>query len=74
MSTGTITAPTSAPWRGLSPTRPVKRWTTAEFDEMVRAGVIREGGPEFLWDGEVIAPMPENRPHINALNRLGRAP
>ncbi len=68
----TITSPAPATWRGLSPTRPRKRWTTAEFDEMVRTGILREGGQEFLWDGEIIEPMPENRPHINALARLGR--
>ena len=72
MSTITAPATASPPLRGLSPTQPIKRWTTAEFDEMVRTGLIREGGREFLWDGEIIEPMPENRPHINALTRLGR--
>ena len=37
---------------------------------MVEAGVVREGSRAFLWDGEVVEPMAEDQPHINALYRL----
>lgn len=70
--TAPATPPAPPPWRGLSPTRPIRRWTTAEFDEMVRTGLLREGSPAFLWDGEIIEPMSENRPHVNAVMRLGQ--
>jgi Uma2 family endonuclease len=32
---------------------------------MVRQGLIREGSRAFLWNGEIIEPMPENQPHRN---------
>jgi Uma2 family endonuclease len=35
-------------------------------------GKIEEGSRTFLWDGEVIEPMPENLPHINAVDHLRR--
>ena len=38
------------------------RLSTAEFDRLVAEGSIREGSRTYLWDGEVIEPMPENRP------------
>jgi Uma2 family endonuclease len=47
-----------------------KRWTIAEFDRLVRDGILREGGPEFLWDGEILQAMSENPPHFNAVSRL----
>ncbi len=39
---------------------------------MVAGGLIREGGRTYLWDGEIIEPMPENPPHINAVGNLYR--
>ncbi len=49
---------------------PRKRWTTAEYDDLIRKGIIREGSRAFLWDGEIIEPMSENPPHINAAANL----
>jgi len=46
------------------------RWSTAEFDRLVAEGFIREGGRVFLWDGEIIAPMPEDPFHGDACENL----
>jgi Uma2 family endonuclease len=54
------------------PMGPRKRWTIAEFDDLVRKGFLREGSRTFLWDGEIIEPMPENPPHVNAAMNLVR--
>ena len=51
---------------------PKKRWTIAEFDRLVIDGYLREGSRTYLWDSEIIEPMPENPPHVNAtMNLLG---
>jgi Uma2 family endonuclease len=55
--------PPAAQWRR-------KRWTIAEFDRLVTTGFLREGDRTFLWDGEIIEPMPENPPHVNAVANL----
>jgi Uma2 family endonuclease len=55
--------PPAAPWQR-------KRWTIAEFDRLVTTGFLREGDRTFLWDGEIIEPMPENPPHVNATMSL----
>jgi Uma2 family endonuclease len=49
---------------------PRRRWTVAQFEDMIARGVMREGGPEFLWAGEICEAMSENEPHINALDHL----
>ncbi len=46
------------------------RLSTAEFLRLMEEGKIREGSRTFLWDGEIIEPMPENLPHINAVDNL----
>jgi Uma2 family endonuclease len=51
---------------------PRKRWTTAEFDRLLALGVFESGGPEYLWDGEIIIAMSENQPHVNAVANLLR--
>ena len=45
------------------------RLSTAEFDRLVAEGSIC-GGRAYLWDGEMIEPMPENRSHANAVENL----
>jgi len=47
------------------PLRLKRRWSTAEFRRLVEMGFLREGSPTFLWDGEIIEPMPKSRLHIN---------
>ncbi len=47
-----------------------KRWTTAEFDHLVGTGSIEEGCDTYLWEGQIVIPMPEYQPHINAVRRL----
>ncbi|WP_435017634.1 Uma2 family endonuclease [Tundrisphaera sp. TA3] len=71
MSTATIeTHPAPAVAGSAFPRR---RWTVAEFEEMIARGVMREGGPEFLWDGEICEAMSEYEPHVNAYNALIQA-
>ncbi len=50
--------------------QPRYRWTTAEFDRLVAEGFIREGSRVFLWDGEIIQPMPEDAIHSDACENL----
>jgi Uma2 family endonuclease len=61
-----------APPPGPPTIGPRKRWTTAEFDRLVTEGYIREGSGSYLWNGEIIEPMAENRPHRNAVANLCR--
>jgi Uma2 family endonuclease len=61
----TVAATSSQPWQR-------KRWTIAEFDRLLQQGFFREGGPEFLWDGEIYSKMSENQPHVNATMNLIR--
>jgi Uma2 family endonuclease len=51
---------------------PRKRWTTAEFDRLLAEGFLVEGSSTYLWDGEIIEPMPQNPPHVNAVANLQR--
>lgn len=72
MSVSTATAPSTAPSPADELVGPKKRWTTAEFDRLVNEGFIREGSSTYLWDFEIIEPMPENQPHRNAVANLYR--
>jgi Uma2 family endonuclease len=49
---------------------PPRRWTLAELDAMVAAGILEDGGPEYLWDGMVCLPFSEGIPHDRAVDRL----
>ena len=49
-----------------------RRWTIAEFERLMDCGFLREGGPEFLWDGKILTPMSEYPPHIHAFDALLR--
>jgi Uma2 family endonuclease len=65
MSTATAETTPNTAWR-------TRRWTTAEFDALLAEGFLVEGSKTFLWDGEIIEPMPENQPHIHAQDNLLR--
>ncbi len=65
MSTATQQTASGTAWRK-------HRWTTAQFDAMIANGQLREGSKTFLWDGEIIEPMPENQPHVHAQDNLYR--
>jgi Uma2 family endonuclease len=56
-------SPTVRPWRR-------HRFTDAEFDRMVRAGVFRAGSRAFLWGGEIVEPMAEDQPHLGVVSGL----
>lgn len=47
-----------------------KYWTTAEFDRLVRQGIIQEGSSTYLWEGQIVEPMSEYQPHQNAFMNL----
>lgn len=66
----TMTATTAPPSPPRAAVWQRKRWTIAEFDRLVSEGFVREGGREFLWDGEIVEAMPENPPHANATMNL----
>lgn len=56
-------APSVRPWRR-------HRFTDAEFDRMIRAGVFRAGSRAFLWGGEIVEPMAEDQPHLGVVSGL----
>ena len=47
-----------------------RRFTADEYQEMGRAGILREGDRVELIDGEVLAMSPIGPPHIGTVNRL----
>lgn len=51
-------------------TDPLKRWTTAEFDRLIGQGLLEEGSGTYLWEGQIVEPMPEYQPHWNAVCNL----
>lgn len=53
-------------------TRAKVRLTNEAFDRLVAEGVLREGSRTYLWDGEIIEPIPEEMPHANAIHHLWR--
>jgi Uma2 family endonuclease len=56
-------ATTARPWHRY-------RFTDAEFDRMVRAGVFRPGSRAFLWNGEIVEAMAEDQPHLGLVSGL----
>ena len=61
---------TLAPPRQADTADPPKRWTTAEFDRLIGQGLLEEGSDTYLWEGQIVEPMPENPPHWNAVCNL----
>ena len=47
-----------------------RRFTADEYQEMGRAGILREDDRVELIDGEVLAMSPIGPPHIGTVNRL----
>ena len=60
----------SIPARPVAPMR--KRFTWADVEAMVRAGVIEEGGPEELLDGEIWLMPAEGEAHIDLKTWLNK--
>ncbi len=55
------------------PTAPLpKRFTWTDVESMIRAGVIEEGGPEELLDGEIWVMPAEGEAHIDVKTWLNR--
>jgi hypothetical protein len=47
-----------------------RRLTGDDLDQMVEAGIVREGTGAYLWDGEIKVPMAEDQPHLLAVKNL----
>jgi Uma2 family endonuclease len=52
------------------PEVPVKRWTVAEYHELIRLGVLQEGDPYELIEGWLVTKMTKNPPHESAVSYL----
>ncbi len=63
---------TSSPIFGplVVPTEPVKRWTVAEYHQLLRIGLLTEGDPYELIEGLMVTKMTKNPPHDSAVRRL----
>ena len=48
---------------------PLEPITIGMFQAMIRAGIVREADPVFLWDGRLARRMAPNRPHSIAVKR-----
>src|SRR4051812_34612719 len=46
-----------------APPEPVKRWTVAEYHELIRLGVLSEDDPYELIEGWLVTKMTKNPPH-----------
>jgi Uma2 family endonuclease len=66
----TTQAPESRPAPAPAPVHRRKKWTNEEFGRLVVEGFLREGSSTYLWDGDIIEPIPENSDHLNALENL----
>lgn len=50
-----------------------KRWSRAEYDRMIEAGVFEPGERIELIDGEIVTMTPQNGPHAMAVRLAQRA-
>jgi Uma2 family endonuclease len=51
---------------------PVRRFTVAEYHELLRVGILHDRDPYELLDGIITPRMPQNTPHASASSRLER--
>lgn len=54
----------------MKPPEPVKRWTVAEYHELIRAGILKEGDPFELVEGWLVTKMTKNPPHESTVDLL----
>src|SRR5262249_43192216 len=45
----------------------LRRWTRAEYDRMVEAGILSEEDKVELIDGEILKKMPQGTPHATGI-------
>ena len=50
----------------------LKKWTRAEYDNMVAAGILTERNKVELIEGEIVQKMSQNPPHIASIKRTTR--
>ena len=63
MSPATTLAAPAPPRVAPDDGAPRRLWTIAEMIRMVEAGILQEGGPEYLLDGEMFCRMTKHPPH-----------
>lgn len=51
---------------------PTKRWTVAEYHELIRLGLLTEDDPYELIEGWLVRKMTKNSPHNSAVRRLNQ--
>ncbi len=54
------------------PSEPVKRWTVAEYHELIRLGLLDEEDPYELIEGWLVTKMTKNPPHDSLVNFLSQ--
>lgn len=76
MMTATLT-PTTLPTTSPSPALPVggliagfRRWTVAEYENLIRHGFLTENDPLELIEGHLVLKMPSNPLHSGTIRRL----
>jgi Uma2 family endonuclease len=55
------------------PPEPVKRWTVAEYHELIRLGLLNEEDPYELIEGWLVTKMMKNPPHDSLVNFLSQS-
>jgi Uma2 family endonuclease len=59
------------PQYGIPPL-PVRRFTVAEYHQLIACGVLKSGDPFELLDGWIVPKMTKNPPHVFALAQLAQ--
>ncbi len=54
----------------IAPPEPVKRWTVAEYHELIRLGILKEGDPYELIEGWLVTKKTKNPPHDSTIDQL----
>lgn len=56
----------------VTPPELVKRWTVAEYHELIRLGILKEGDPYELIEGWLVSKMTKKPPHDAKVNFLNQ--
>lgn len=64
--------PASPPLSPAIPAGPVRRFTIAEYEQLVEHGMLGERDPYHLLNGEIRLKMPVNDPHTSTAMKLER--
>jgi Uma2 family endonuclease len=56
----------------INPEENRRMWTRTDYDQMATAGLIEEGAPYELVEGDIVAKMTQDRKHVAACTRTLR--